>query len=298
MKHMIAQKNPTSIPGYTWMGLLLMLAAQLGLVFEVDWIAIWLTPIMWSGYILFVDGLLYKKRGMSWLTNRKLEFPLLILLSIGIWLVFEVYNFHLQNWLYRGVPENPWVRNLAYAWSFATILPGVFVTSEFILSFLPTVISPTLFKRFAHLPDWTWIIVGVALVLIPLSLPVPIARFLFGAVWIGFIFLVDPVNQKLGVVSLKDHWTRGKFDLTLALLCGGLVCGLLWEAWNYQAYRLAGGHWIYTVPGPLRIFDLHYGQMPILGMIGFLPFALELYVMYRFFRSVLEIERFLGPSQW
>jgi hypothetical protein len=83
-----------------------------------------------------------------------------------------------------------------------------------------------------------------------------------------------------------------------ALLVGGFLCGLLWEAWNFQAFIKDGGHWIYTVPDALRIFGLHYGQMPVLGMLGFPPFALELYAMYHFFRRMVEGPRLLGPVYW
>jgi hypothetical protein len=285
-------------PGFTWLGLFIMLGAQLGLRLEVRWIAIWLTPLMWSGYILLADGWLSRRQGRSWLTTRAREFPLLVLISIGIWLIFEVYNFHLQNWLYRSVPATPWVRNFAFAWSFATILPGVFITSELILSFLPKGKPIPKKNILTILPDWLWVIAGTSLVIIPPILPISIARYLFGAVWLGFIFLLDPINRKLGLTSMQEQWEGGEYNLTIALLLGGLTCGLLWEAWNFQAFRLAGGHWIYTVPEPLRIFNIHYGQMPLLGMLGFPPFAIELYVMYQFLRSVLEGERFLGRLDW
>jgi hypothetical protein len=293
-------KNPAfqRFPGYTWVGLGIMLGAQLALLLQIDWVATWLTPIMWSGYILLLDGWLYRRQGRSWLTTRKREFPLLALLSIGLWLIFEVYNFHLQNWLYRGVPENEWVRNFAYAWSFATILPGVFITSELVMSYLPKLNTRVGMSLLVDSPDWLWIVVGASLVITPPLTPIPIARYLFGAVWIGFIFLLDPINTKLGLVSLKEQWKYGELRLTYSLLLGGLICGLLWEAWNYQAYRFPGGHWVYTVPQPLRIFGLHYGQMPILGMLGFPPFAIELYVMYHFLRSILEGERCLGRLDW
>lgn len=286
------------LPGYAFMGILIMLTGQLGLILNVGWVATWLTPIMWSGYILLVDGLVYHRRGVSWLTTRKLEFPFLVLISIAVWILFEAYNLSLQNWLYRGVPESPWVRNLAYAWSFSTIIPGVFLTSELVLSFLPSGRSEVRKSSWTRLPDWSWFLTGTALVLIPLALPKPISRYLFGAVWLGFILLLDPINAKLGGPSLKQKWIQGDRMLTLGLLVGGLLCGLLWEGWNYQAYTSFGGHWIYTVPEPLRIFRIHYGQMPLLGMLGFPPFALELYVIYHFLRSSLDIERFLGPPTW
>jgi hypothetical protein len=71
-------------------------------------------------------------RGQSWLTARRREFPLLVLLSVAVWLVFEGYNLHLVNWVYRGLPTRALVRDLGYFWSFATIMPGVFETADFV----------------------------------------------------------------------------------------------------------------------------------------------------------------------
>jgi hypothetical protein len=55
----------------------------------------------------------------------------------------------------------------------------------------------------------------------------------------------------------------------------GMICGLLWEFWNFWTKS----KWIYTVPfvGDIKLFE-----MPILGFLGFAPFALECYVMYNF----------------
>lgn len=286
------------LPVYTWVGILIIISAQFALQVKGSWIATWLTPIMWTGYILLADGLVFYRRGTSWLTTRKLEFPFLILVSIGVWTLFEAYNLHIQNWLYRGVPDSAWVRNLAYAWSFATIMPGIFLTSEWVYSLLPADPPGDRKNVLASFPDWAWILAGTALVLIPLATPLPFARYLFGAVWLGFIFLLDPINARLGMPSLKIQWNRGHYRTTISLLLGGLLCGLLWEAWNTQAYGASGGHWIYTVPEQLRIFGWHYGQMPLLGMLGFPPFAVELYVIYQFIRSSLGIERFLGRPDW
>jgi hypothetical protein len=62
---------------------------------------------------------------------------------------------------------------------------------------------------------------------------------------------------------------------------------LLWEFWNYWA--TAG--WRYTIPWPLD-FGAHYFRMPILGMLGFPPFAMECYAMYHFLRRMLGEEKF------
>lgn len=270
---------------------------ELLLALDVYFVAVWLTPIMWTGYILAADAFLYRRKGSSWLTTRRREFPLVLLLSVGVWLLFEVLNFHILNWSYHSVPANPIVRDFAYFWSFATIMPGVFITSEIISTFIPT--------RFLHNHQirsdevfigagWLWFLCGLLMVVIPLLLPTPIASYLFGSVWIGFILLIDPINDQMGAPSFRRMLRERTYWPILSLLAGGLVCGFLWEAWNFQALQYGGGHWLYLVPEPLRIFGLHYGKMPLLGMLGFPPFALELFTMYHFLRKFLDGDRLLG----
>ncbi len=67
----------------------------------------------------------------------------------------------------------------------------------------------------------------------------------------------------------------------LCLLAAGLICGLWWEAWNYSAIA----KWVYTLP------VLNFGkvfEMPLLGYLGFPPFALECAVMYNFLTALDE----------
>jgi hypothetical protein len=72
----------------------------------------------------------------------------------------------------------------------------------------------------------------------------------------------------------------GDASLVLALLASGLVCGVLWEFWNYWALT----RWTYSVPyvGSLKLFE-----MPVPGYLGFPPFALECYAMYHWLRGRL-----------
>lgn len=279
-------------PWHTWLGLAILFAAEAGIAAGSRVIATWLTPIVWSGYILLVDGLVRRAAGASWLTTRKREAPILFLASIGIWLIFEAYNFHLQNWAYRGVPPNPLVRDFAYGWSFSTILPAIFETAD-LVGFalwrrLPT--QPPRQTSRPPGPSRLWMLVGAILVAVPLALPQAIAFYLFGAVWMGFIFLVDPINAQLGAPSLARRWKEGDRSPILSLLLAGAICGILWETWNYQAFRAGGAHWVYLVPEALRPFNLHFGQMPVLGLLGFPPFALELFCLYTLFRTALRID--------
>lgn len=104
----------------------------------------------------------------------------------------------------------------------------------------------------------------------PFLVPAEIAPYTAAPVFLGFIFLLDPINQRLGAESL----TR---DRTINLLLSGLLCGVLWEFWNYWARA----KWIYTVPimQQWKIFE-----MPLPGYLGFPPFAIECFTMYVFVR--------------
>ena len=287
---------PRKLPLHTWFGLAILVLAEIMLSRGNRTVATWFTPIMWTGYILTADGLVCRLVGHSWLWSRRREFPFLLLASVGVWLLFEAYNLHLRNWFYAAVPPNPVLRDFAYFWSFATIMPGVFETSELIAGLIlrrPLLEYGAVSSAPAS-PSKAWIPLGVGMALLPLLLPAPIATYLFGLVWIGFILLLDPINARIGAPSLMASWRQGNRRPTLCLLAGGLACGFLWETWNYQAFLAGGAYWVYTFPQALRPFGWHFGQMPVLGLLGFPPFALELFAFYALARKLLGLERFLS----
>lgn len=285
-------KPPNRFPWHTWVGLAIIVLGEAALAGGVGWIATWLTPIQWTGYILLADGVVCRLTGGSWLTSDTREFPLLVLISVGVWLLFEAYNFRLRNWLYEGVPSNAWIRGLAYFWSFATILPGVFETADMLGAVLGrrrlTIGWPQARPRPV---SWIVPLAGAAMVLLPLVVPQTAASYLFGFVWIGFALILDPVNARLGGPSLLARCRQGDWRPVLGLLAGGLVCGFVWETWNYQAYLAQGAFWVYTIPEPLRVLGWHYGQMPVLGLLGFPPFAIELFAFYHLARRLLGGDR-------
>ena len=257
---------------YGYMGLLLILFAQLSLALKLRTITVWTTPVAWTGYILFVDALLFKFRGNSLIMTRTREFLAISPLSIGFWLIFEWYNLFIQNWHYINLPQKLWVRWIGYGWSFATIMPGIFETTEAVEGW--DIFGRTRRRlRITRTLLYSFIIAGAACLMLPLVSPLKYARYMAALVWGGFIFLLEPVNYLLGADSILRDWQQGRFNKFFSLLLGGLICGLLWEYWNFWAYT----KWIYTVPilGDIKIFE-----MPVVGYLGFPAFAVELYVMY------------------
>jgi len=259
---------------YGWIGLVVILAAEILLHLQIRPVPSFFTPIVWSGYILFIDALIGALQGRSLIRNRPGEFLLMLPLSLVFWVIFELYNSHIQNWYYIGLPENILVRGLGYIWSFATILPAILLTARLMeLVIGPRGRVPAI--RVGRTSQWTLIILGSIFLIVPILVSTAVARYLVALIWLGFILLLEPTNYRRGGWSLLGDWERGSAGRLLALCASGLVCGLLWEFWNYWATT----KWIYTVPLPLgpRIFE-----MPLGGYLGFIPFAVECHVVYAF----------------
>ena len=77
------------LPLHFWIGLGLLLVSEGAMLAQVEPFWTWHTPFAWTGYILLLDGIIYKKRGSSWLTANLREFFFLAFVSIPIWVVFE-----------------------------------------------------------------------------------------------------------------------------------------------------------------------------------------------------------------
>lgn len=263
------------LPLYGWIGLLIMLASEAGMLARIDPFYSWHTPTAWTGYILFVDAVVWKRRGESWIRNRRGEFLFLAVVSVPLWVLFELYNMHaLQNWYYIGLPEERHLRYFGYIWSFSTIWPAIFETGDLISTLRDRRADehradPPVAERLGPLA-WASVAAGAIMLLLPIAHP---SAYLAAPVWLGFIFLLDPLNARSGAESLMGDLRRGRPRRLINLLLAGLVCGFLWEFWNYWA----GARWIYNVPilPSVRIFE-----MPVLGFGGFPPFALECFVMY------------------
>jgi ABC-type multidrug transport system permease subunit len=130
---------------------------------------------------------------------------------------------------------------------------------------------------------------GFACLFLPLRWP----GIFFPLVWLGFAFLLDPLLHRLGGAPfiLRDL-ENGRPGRLYILLLSGILCGVLWEAWNYPA----GAKWVYTIPlvGRFKIFE-----MPVLGFFGFPPFVLECIAMTRGFDLLADRfnRKFSGPRR-
>jgi hypothetical protein len=276
------------VPAHGWIGLVVIGGAEAFLLLGHPVVGRWFAPIVWTGYVLFADGLLFGLTGSSFLTRRRSELVTVALASIGCWWLFEFYNaprFWRGGadrlglwWQYVNLEPNLWLRRLGYDWAFATIFPALFLTAD--------ALRATLFfgltgRRPLALPAWVRSL-SIALGAVAVALPLlVVSAWLVPLVWVGYLLLLEPINERRGAPSWLREVTQGDYRTLVSLSASGLVCGVLWEFWNFWALS----KWVYTVPywGEVRIFE-----MPVLGYLGFPPFALEAFAMYHFLRSFLH----------
>jgi hypothetical protein len=276
----MTERKRTRLPLHGLAGMGIILAAEILLFAGNVWVKTFFTPLVWTGYIIFIDSLVAARKGESPLTTRRREFALLVPISIITWYVFEGVNLLLKNWSYANLPPGAAARWLGYAWSYATISPAIFVTAEFIESIMGERLRGRRTLKLGPRMEAAFFVAGFSLFVIVLLVPSP---WLAPLPWISVLLWFEGMNDRLGVGSFSAMFRTGDYGLFTALLISGALCGILWESWNFWALT----KWNYHVPylPGVKLFE-----MPVLGYLGFPPFALECFLMYRFIR-------FLAPAR-
>ncbi len=265
-----ARRRP--FPAHGWLSLFALICAEYLMFHGIEPAATYFSPVAWTSYILIADAAVFAISGHSRLREEPRGLLKMAALSIPLWLIFEAYNARLANWTYVGLPQGRIERWFGYGWAFATITPGIFMTAALIESFgwFKRESRPLRFSRAAEM---AFLALGAAMLLVPLVAPRRTAAYLFGLVWLGFLFLLEPINYRLHLPSFEGDFARGSRARLYEFLAAGWVCGWLWEFWNYWART----GWIYTFPigQHWKIF-----QMPAPGYLAFPVFALECFAMY------------------
>jgi hypothetical protein len=264
-------------------GMLALAASAAALALGAPFMTTWFYSFAWWSCLLILDGFNVRRTGISPLFTGGRDFLFVAYISVPVWLIFELFNLRLRNWSYHAVPASLPVRWLGYAVAFATVIPaikefatlfaGVFRAA---LRFPPLRVTRNLLRASLGL--------GAVLLVLPLGWP----RLFFPLVWLGFIFLLEPLNYRRRSVSFLRDLETGDGSRLLAWMAGGLAAGLTWELLNWWA----GAHWEYHIPyfNFGRIF-----QMPVLGFGGFIPFALEVFALEAVLKS---FDRNLRPRRF
>ena len=270
---------------YGWVGLGIIAVAEALLFAEIRLVGFYFTPLVWTGYILAADAAVFSVRGRSLIRSEPDAFLWMAVLSVFLWLIFEGYNRELLNWTYVGLPRGLVARYLGYGWSFATIWPAVLKTADLLMALGRAKAGATPSPPAPLKASVPWIVVGAAMLIAPLLAPWPTKVYMFGLVWLGLIFLADSLNYRAARPSILGDLAVGYRARLRALLEAGLLCGFLWEFWNYWARA----KWLYIFP-ILENYTLF--EMPVVGYPGFLLFAVEIFAMYTLATALLNLPRY------
>ena len=71
-----------AMPFWGWGGLAIILSSEALLILHVDWVTTFFTPIVWTGYLLLVDALVWSLQGSSRLGRTPRHF-----LALAFWSV-------------------------------------------------------------------------------------------------------------------------------------------------------------------------------------------------------------------
>ena len=230
--------------------------------------------LAWYPTLLLLDALVAWKGGPS-LWDQPRDTAAMLGWSVVIWCGFETLNFRLRDWYYVFAPASLWQRWAGVSISFATVIPAILLP-ERLLDRLG--VARGLVTRPARLTARDLRLatfLGAALLAGALVLPAVLHPLTWGALWLlaePLLYRVDPQQSLFGDIG------RGAWGRIVRLMLGGLVAGVLWEAYN----ALSRAKWIYTVPflEQLKIFE-----MPPLGFVGFAFFALEAWSLYHLCRA-------------
>jgi hypothetical protein len=258
-------------PWWGWLGFILMAPAWILAWTRWLWFAAFqphtFTPL-WVAFILVINGLCYRRSGHCMMLDRPVFFLLLFPTSSAFWWFFEYLNRFVQNWYYVGPTFSAW----EYFWyatlPFSTVLPSVLGLRDWLAS------SRWLRQRFDRL--------------MPLQIPRPglfavltltlsacgltgigiWPNVLFPLLWIAPALIIVSLQALMGEAHILSSLAEGNWSEVVAAALAAIICGLLWETWNY--FSLA--KWEYAIPYVQRYAVF---EMPLLGYAGYLPFGLE-----------------------
>jgi hypothetical protein len=226
---------------------------------------------VWSGYILAADAVVWARAGRSLLHGGGWRLAAMFALSAPLWWAFEIANWRLENWEYVGTAVyGGQAHVLLKTLSFVFVLPALAESRDLLRSFV----------RFPHppalpLPSWTAAAAVVAgLASVPLLYLFPDQAY--PLVWVAPLLVLDGIADLRGRPNVLALLREGRAGPVLLIGVAGLGTGILWELWNWGAVP----YWQYRIPylGFLPLFE-----MPLLGYLGYPPFAL---VADAFWRTV------------
>ena len=252
-----------------YFGIGVLLFSILLLIFDSSFMKIWFYIFAWWSLILVFDSLNFRLKETSPLFRSPKKFVFMAFISVFVWLIFELFNLRLQNWSYHDLPPTYHVRWIGYFFAFATVVPALVELSEL----FSKIFKDKSWIKFDFIKKKSYLNGSISLGILSLGLCLVFPKLFFPLVWLGFIFLLEPINYRMNNDSFLPDLEKGNWGRIFSWLGAGFAAGLFWELLNFWS----SSRWEYMLP------YLNFGrifQMPVFGYGGFLPFALEVFALW------------------
>ena len=240
------------------------------------------TPLWW-GFILTLDGLVYRRSGgYSLLASRPGTVLISAAVSLAGWCYFEYLNyFALGNWYYPNSTMPEFSHSavvLIYLLAYTTVWPAVFEWYTLLNTFPSLVCRYSRGPRIA-LPGGLLLWGGFFLLFAMVFFPYP----LFWAVWIGPLAIFSGQLIRKRIWSPFTALAQGNWSPALLMALSALFNGFFWEIWNwgsaYPAQPVTNpNYWKYAIP---YVDAIHiFAEMPLLGYMGYMPFGILAWALF------------------
>lgn len=274
------------LPLWFWIGAVLwssILVLFIGKFHEPKWVINWALLPLWWGFILMLDGVVYKRNeGKSMVKEAPSELIAMGVLSISGWLIFEYFNFFIElNWYYPAAFLMHHDEFLLYAIiGSSAFIPMAFEWYHLLRTF------PLLNARYKSGPKVKYSLkTKIILLIIAFALLAGLSFYpdsLFYAVWLA------PLAIMIIVLSFLKIWTpftpivNGDWTSLILFAPVWLLQGLCVECWNYLSFENPNltdtynpGYWDYCIP---FVNFGHLFNMPFLGYLGYVPFSIYCFI--------------------
>lgn len=293
------EKGPkVGFPLWFWLGLLMWGGTVFILWTKLSgpkWVINWADlPIFW-GFTLILDGIVYKRTGgKSIISKVPQEIIGIGTASVSGWLLFEWLNFFVNdNWLYpKGdmLPVNEFV--LYAVMGTSGLLPMAFEWFSLFKTF----------GKFRHkysdgprlaIPRWLSTVLLVAC-LAGLFMAGFMPNLLFFSLWLSPLIIITIVLERLDIWTPFNAIKHGNWSPVLIFGLTYFIQGMLLESWNYFSGVYIEGdlmtynpaYWTYSIP---YVDRFHFGEMPVLGLMGYIPFGIYCWIWWIVYGFMLNV---------
>ncbi len=248
--------------------------------------------------ILVIDGFVYRRNHKKSILSLYAGLSLILAFASAIsWLFFEYLNFYVgENWYYPLANQMSKVSFNIYAFvGAATLAPTIFEVYTLLNTF------PKLKNRYTKgfsislkSPMINLLLYFSILLLFFLAF---FPNLLFPYLWVGPLLILSLLLLRYKIPNPFSQIKEGNWSPLLLMALAGFIMGLLWEGNNFLSAQhhpflsYVPGYWIYNIA---YVNVVHIFEMPILGLMGYLPYGLNNWIWWIIFSKLINNKKLLN----